>query len=139
MQTGLRPSSATPRSALTEYEGIAICAGLYAAGQRAVMMMQTRGCSFRGSFRCLVGTAYGLGLTSPELCSRQARTLGQRLEFRTCDLGVNAPAQTAVGARNHVFPTHDVGVRQKTVRNEFRMLHHIGGMAHDAGDDRPTK
>src|SRR5215467_8933497 len=49
---------------------------------------------------------------------------------------MNAAAETAVGRGNNPFATNQISKTDNALRNQLRMFHHVGGVAHDAGQDQ---
>src|SRR5215468_7324289 len=75
----------------------------------------------------------------PQLLAGQAGALDQRLEFRPHDRGMDAAVEralgkAAVGADHHVLAADEIGEAQRALGDQFGMLHYVGGMADDAGD-----
>ena len=74
------------------------------------------------------------GCPGPQALGRQACTLTERLELRGCNLRVDTSAQAAVGGGNNVFAAHQVREALDAVGNQLRVLHDVGGVGDDAGD-----
>src|SRR5688572_16135511 len=78
---------------------------------------------------------------APQLAARKPRALGQRLEFRPHDRGVNAAVEgalreSAVGARHDALAADEVREAQDALCYELGVLHHVGGVADEAGSER---
>ena len=72
--------------------------------------------------------------SAPELLARQRRALCQDFQLRPRDLRMHTEAQAAIGARDHVLGAYEVCVPDDSVRHDFRMLHYVSSMAHNAGN-----
>ena len=65
----------------------------------------------------------------------QCRALGQRLQLGPGEIHVDAPAEAAIGAGDHVFAARHLGEAADAVGHQFGMLDYVGGVADDAGDE----
>ncbi len=72
---------------------------------------------------------------TPELARGQCRALHQGVQFRPGDLRVDAAAEAAVSGRDDVLPPDRLGVPGDPVRDDFRVLDDVGGVADHAGQD----
>src|SRR5262245_58666369 len=83
-----------------------------------------------------------LRLNSPpsNLLAREPGPLCQSLEFFPDDLGMDLGPVTglrgeaAIGAGDDVFSSDDLGIANKSLGNEFRMLDDVAGVRDDARD-----
>src|SRR5271169_5319547 len=70
---------------------------------------------------------------APKLTACQSRPLRQRLELCPCDHRMHAAAEAAIGRGDHPFPADALGEAQNALGDELGMLHHVGGVADNAG------
>src|SRR5579862_8453036 len=69
----------------------------------------------------------------------QSRALGQRAQFGPGDLRMRTAAKTAIGAGDEVFLADQTRVALHALRHQLRMLHHVGRMGDDAGDENLSR
>src|SRR5206468_7785776 len=97
------------------------------------------------------GAAHGVGTVTasrptPELARGQPRTLGQGGELPPghAGMGVVEPdaggGEAAVGARDDVVASHDPREPDDALGDQLGVLHEVGSVADDAGDqDHPGR
>ena len=89
-------------------------------------------------FRAAVGRrcagARSRRLLRPKLLARKPGTLDQRFELGPGELGMDASAETAIGASDNVLAPHHPGEGQDAVGNELVVLDDVGGMADHTRD-----
>src|SRR5260221_5499800 len=71
-------------------------------------------------------------LSAPEILACQRRALRQDFQLGPRDLRMHAESQAAIGACDHILAAGEVCVPHDTVRHNFRMLHYVSCMAHNA-------
>src|SRR5437868_10450968 len=74
--------------------------------------------------------------STPQLAAGERGALRQRFELGPGDVGMHAPAKTAICGGDDPLPAHQSGKPKDALGDELGMLDHIGGVADDTGEDQ---